>query len=201
MKNQPSSLPRYTAEFVGTFLLAGSVAVSVMYALPFTPLVAALVLGTGVFVLGPICGAHFNPAISLGFWSTGKLSSKDAIAYIIAQLLGGLAAYFLVPLLAGGAMVPAADGTPWSILSEAVGTMILAMGVASVAYGKVKDGAGFAVGGSLLVGILFAMTASDGVLNPAVALGAGALSLPYAAGPILGGLAGVWLYKWMAQAK
>lgn len=193
--------PKYAAELVGTFMLAGAVTLSVLYGLPFTPLIAALVLGTGVFVLGPICGAHFNPAITVGFWSAGKISMKDAICYVVAQLLGGLLAYLLVPAFADVPLLPAAEGNLMTAIAEAVGTVFLAMGVASVAYGRVKDGSGFAVGGSLLVGIFFATAASDGVLNPAVALGSGAWSLPYAAGPIVGGIVGVWLYRWMAQAK
>jgi glycerol uptake facilitator-like aquaporin len=193
--------PRYAAEFVGTFLLASSVAMSIMYALPFTPLVAALVLGTSVFVLGPICGAHFNPAISIGLWSAGKISARDTIGYIIAQLLAGVLVYLLLPLFTGSPLMPGVDGTLWTAIAEAIGTVILAMGVASVHFGKVKDGSGFAVGGSLLVGVFFATSASDGMLNPAVALGAGSLSLAYAAGPLVGAVIGVWLYKWMAQAK
>lgn len=194
-------LQKYTAEFIGTFLLAGGVSLSILYALPFTPLVAALILGTGVFVLGPICGAHFNPAISLGMWTTGKIGGRDAVWYIVAQLLAGLVAFLLLPWLAGAPMTPAADGTLLAAVAEGVGTLILAMGVASVHYGKVKDGSGFAVGGSLLVGIFFATAGSNGVLNPAVALAAGEWSLPYAVGPVLGGILGVWLYKWLAQAK
>jgi aquaporin Z len=155
----------------------------------------------GVFVLGPICGAHFNPAITVGFWSVGKITTRDGIAYIVAQLLAGLVAYVCMPMLAQDVLITAAEGDWLTGLAEAVGAFFLAMGVASVVYGKVKESAGFAVGGSLLVGIFFASTLSDGILNPAVALASGAWSLAYAAGPVLGALIGVWAYRWMAGAK
>ena len=197
----PVGLPKYVAEFLGTVLLAGSVAFSVLYALPFTPVVAAFALCVGVYVLGPISGAHFNPAISIGFWSVGKLHSRDAIGYIIAQLVAAVAVYILVPMLAHAPLTSTTDGSLLAALTEAIGALILAMGVASVAYGKVKDGAGIAVGGSLLIGIFFATAASDGILNPAVALATGTWAAAYAAGPIIGALGGIWLYRWMIGAK
>ena len=43
-----------------------------------------------ITMLGPISGAHFNPAVSLVFWLRGELTTETALAYVAAQLAGGL---------------------------------------------------------------------------------------------------------------
>jgi aquaporin Z len=50
--------------------------------------------------LGKRSGAHFNPAVTLTFWRLGKVKSWDALFYIIAQFIGGVAGVFIVALLA-----------------------------------------------------------------------------------------------------
>ncbi len=44
------------------------------------------------YAVGHISGGHFNPAVSLGLWAGGKFSAKDLVGYIIAQLVGAIAA-------------------------------------------------------------------------------------------------------------
>lgn len=192
-------LQKYIAELLGTFTLAATVGMSIVYELPFTPIVAALVLGVGVYTLGPISGAHFNPAITLAHWSVKKISPRDAVVYIIAQVAAGAFAFAVVPVLAAGELTTTMDGSFWTALAELLGTFFLAVGVASVAYAQVRDDQGLVVGGSLLVGVFFASSASEGALNPAVALGVGAWSWPYVIGPVLGAMLGTWLYRWMAR--
>lgn len=49
-------------------------------------------LAVAIMIGGPISGGHFNPAVSIMMTVAGKLSTKDALSYIIAQIAGGLAA-------------------------------------------------------------------------------------------------------------
>jgi glycerol uptake facilitator-like aquaporin len=79
-----------------------------------------------------------------------------------------------------------------------VGAFFLTFGVCSVVYGKADDdAAGFVVGGSLLLGILIASAASNGVINPAVAVGVGSISFMYILGPIVGGILAAQAYQWL----
>ena len=79
---------------------------------------------------------------------------------------------------------------------EALGMVFFTFGIASVVYGKApSDMAGFVVGGSLFLGIsIAAMLGSNGVLNPAVALGIGSFGWAYIVGPIVGSILGMQLF-------
>jgi glycerol uptake facilitator-like aquaporin len=187
---------KYFAEFIGTFVLALAVSVSLAGTFPVpTPVIAGLALGYGVYAMGGVSGAHFNPAITLGLLSIRKISPHDAAMYIAMQLIGASLAtivakqYIVVPAL------PVLDN-PMVMLGEGLGTFVFAFGVAAVAKGQVSQGAsGLAVGGSLLLGLLIASPASNAVLNPAVALAIGSFSLSYFVGPILGAIIAMLLYK------
>ena len=54
--------------------------------------------------LGKRSGAHFNPAVTLTFWRLGKVKNWDAVFYIIAQFIGGIAGVFAVTLFVRGAV-------------------------------------------------------------------------------------------------
>tara|TARA_B110000008_G_C16438680_1_gene350910 strand:+ start:149 stop:415 length:267 start_codon:yes stop_codon:yes gene_type:complete len=77
---------KYVVEFLGTlFFLYVILAVG-------NPIAISLALYLAIVVGGKISGGHFNPAVSVMMMSLGKLSQKDVIPYIIAQVAGGLAA-------------------------------------------------------------------------------------------------------------
>jgi aquaporin Z len=57
---------------------------------------------TMAFAIGHISGCHLNPAISIGLWAGGRFPAKDVVPYIIAQVLGGLAAGGVLYLIASG---------------------------------------------------------------------------------------------------
>ncbi|WP_067149646.1 aquaporin Z [Pseudotamlana agarivorans] len=89
------------AEFFGTFWLVFGGCGSAVFAAGFPELgigFAGVALAFGLTVLtmayavGHISGGHFNPAVSFGLWAGGKFETKDLFGYIIAQLLGGIAA-------------------------------------------------------------------------------------------------------------
>jgi len=89
------------AEFFGTFWLVFGGCGSAVFAAAFPELgigFAGVALAFGLTVLtmayavGHISGGHFNPAVSIGLWAGGRFSGKDLPGYIVAQLIGGVAA-------------------------------------------------------------------------------------------------------------
>jgi aquaporin Z len=96
---------RLGAEILGTFWLVlggcGSAVLAAHFGGEGNPLGIGLVgvsLAFGLSVLtmayavGHISGGHFNPAVSVGLWAAGRFSGKDLGPYVVAQVLGGLAA-------------------------------------------------------------------------------------------------------------
>lgn len=99
------------AEFFGTFWLVFGGCGSAVFAATFPELgigFAGVALAFGLTVLtmayavGHISGGHFNPAVSLGLWAGGKFSGKDVLGYIIAQLVGAIAAAGLLFVIVSG---------------------------------------------------------------------------------------------------
>ena len=86
---------KYFAEFVGTFILVlfgcGTAVVAgdkvgilgIAFAFGFALIGAA-------YGIGPISGCHINPAVSLGVWSAGRMTTKDMIGYWLGQFCGGI---------------------------------------------------------------------------------------------------------------
>lgn len=189
------------AEAIGTFTLVLAVQMVPHTANPIiaTPLLAAIVVGLFVYTIGGRSGCHINPAITIGLWSIKKIETKTAFSYISAQIIGAAlaiatAAYLIYDTAITFSTIPSSLAT---FMAEAVGTAILAFGVAAVVYGKVKDEAsGLVIGTSLLIGIAFATAIwSSGLLNPAVALAYSAIDISYLLGPIVGAVIGMNLYK------
>jgi glycerol uptake facilitator-like aquaporin len=190
---------KYIAEFLGTFALAVTVSLSLSGKLPVpTPVVAAVTLGVCVYTFGAISGTHINPAITIGLLSIGKVSVKDAVIYIVAQFAGGGLAMFVSGWLAPHAPLTVVD-SGMVFFAEAFGTFWLSVGVTSVVLGKAPGpAAGLTIGGSLLLGIIATGGASNGVLNPAVALGIGSVSAVYLLAPIVGAAIAALLYRFIA---
>lgn len=196
---------KYAAEFLGTFGLTTAVFLSLNSILPVVPtaVVAALTLGLFVYTIGHISGTHLNPAITLAVLSVRRISLRDASAYIFSQFLGSVAAYIVATQLFPVSASFLSRYVPDSLaigMAEFLGTFFFAFGVAAVVFGRVPAALnGIVVGGSLLLGISIAAIASDGILNPAVALGIGSLSLMYVAGPIIGAVLGMWIFKMLSE--
>jgi len=188
-------------EFIGTFLLAFGVGVSIAmhgFTIP-TILVAGLILGTVVYTIGPVSGAHINPAVTISLYSIRKITGRQAILYVIAQLFGGFCAMLLLSALVGSTGLVPVDSLQ-SAIGEIIGTFVLVWGVCSVVFGKVEAAAsGLTIGTSLSIGIIIALSGSFGVLNPAVALGIGSISIVYILAPIIGGIIAAQLYRWIIK--
>ena len=102
---------RAGAEFVGTFwlVLGGGGSAVLAAAVPGlgigfhgVALAFGLTVLTMAFAVGHISGAHFNPAVSVGLWAGGRFPAKDLVPYIVAQVLGGVAAAAVLYLIASG---------------------------------------------------------------------------------------------------
>ena len=188
------------AEVLGTGVLTGVVlAVSRSpIGLPyFVALAAGLTLAVLVLVIGPTSGSHVNPAVTLGLWTIRKVSTLKAIAYIAAQFVGAVLAWRLYTYLADGPVKNIAGKTfDWRVLvAEAAGTLVFTFGIAAAVYQGYDWGKKAAtIGGSLILGIFIASAGSNGMLNPAVALGAPSWSKAYVFGPLIGGVLGMNLY-------
>jgi glycerol uptake facilitator-like aquaporin len=191
---------KYVGEAVGTGVLTMVVALALAGTFPVpVPVLAALTLGLFVYSLGHLSGTHINPAVTIGAWSIGKVSTDDALKYVIAQFIGAGAALLVVGSLVTAATPPLKADLAIG-LAEMIGTALFTFGIASVVYGKTPAVmSGMVVGGSLLLGIaVAALLGSNGVLNPAVALGIGSFNVMYVLGPILGSVLGMQLYKRLA---
>jgi MIP family channel proteins len=173
-----------------------------------------LAIGIMVSAVGHISGGHLNPAVTIGFWVTKRLSTTQALSYWIAQLLGATAAAYLLLLIVPDTMRPAGLGTPdlaldfsrWhGMLLEAAATFFLVFVVfatAADAKGAFSKIAGFAIGLTVTMDILFAGPFTGGAMNPARAFGPalaahrliGSNQVVYWVGPLLGGVLAGALY-------
>ena len=100
------------AEFVGTFWLVFGGCGSAVLAAAFpdvgigllgVSLAFGLTVLTMAYAVGHISGGHFNPAVSLGLLVGGRFSASDLPGYVIAQVLGALAAAAVLYVIASGA--------------------------------------------------------------------------------------------------
>ncbi|MFZ4544742.1 MAG: aquaporin Z [Saprospiraceae bacterium] len=99
------------AEFLGTFwLVLGGCGSAVLAAgfpevgigLVGVSLAFGLTVLTIAYSLGHISGAHLNPAVTIGLWTGGRISSKEILPYILSQVLGGIAAAGVLYIIATG---------------------------------------------------------------------------------------------------
>jgi aquaporin Z len=105
-------MKKYGAEFFGTFWLVLGGCGSAVLAAAFpnvgigllgVSLAFGLTVLTMAFAIGHISGCHLNPAVSIGLWAGGRFPGKELPAYIIAQVLGGIAAGGVLYIIASGA--------------------------------------------------------------------------------------------------
>ncbi|TRZ64706.1 aquaporin Z [bacterium] len=102
---------KFTAEFIGTFWLVFGGCGSAIFAAGFpalgigfigVSLAFGLTVLTMAYAVGHISGGHFNPAVSIGLWMGGRFKAGELLPYIIAQVLGGIAAAGVLYLIASG---------------------------------------------------------------------------------------------------
>ena len=92
---------KYLAEFVGTFWLVLGGCGSAVLAAAFpdlgigfvgVSLAFGMTVLTMAYAIGHVSGCHLNPAVSFGLWAGGRFPSKDLLPYIVAQVVGAVAA-------------------------------------------------------------------------------------------------------------
>ncbi|MBY0613138.1 MAG: aquaporin family protein [Beijerinckiaceae bacterium] len=171
---------RLAAEALGTAFLVATVVGSGIMAETLTKDVALQLLGntlpTGamlvvlITILGPISGAHFNPAVSLVFAAQGDLKPRETALYIVAQILGGIAGTIAAHLMFG---LPAIEfsakirtgGAQW--FAEVIATFgLVAVILAGIRF---KETAVPWLVGLYITGAYW-FTASTSFANPAVAI-------------------------------
>lgn len=203
------------AEAVGTFALVfagtGAIVINDVSGGAITHVGIALTFGLVILAmiaaLGDVSGAHFNPAVTLGFFAAGRFEGRSVFPYLLAQCAGALAASavlrFLFPDHPGlGATAPAgAEGQ--SFVLEFLLTLILMFVILAVATGGKERGvtAGIAVGSVVGLEALFAGPISGASMNPARSLAPALVSGQldalwiYLSAPVAGAVAAVGLAR------
>jgi MIP family channel proteins len=222
---EPRGLPAFVAELIGTFLLVFLICAFVsvtavddgaQFSIVGLALTHAFALMVIVYAIGGTSGAHVNPAVTIALWSARKISTANAVVYIVCQAIGGILAALVVVLLFKDAGDPVNYGTPaindaivqggsvWlALLAEALGTFVLMWAVMGVAVNPRGEAAlaGVAIGGALGVAELIFGLATGGSFNPARWLGPAVASGEfgdfwlYIAGPVAGALLATLAYR------
>jgi len=190
------------AEFFGVMALTLSLLAvgksGVGYSLFLSGGVALTFVGLSLF-LARVSGAQFNPAVTLGLWSSRAMSTKKAVPYLAAQFAGGATAWALYTYLANQSLPTTAAAFDWRVMvAEGIAGMVIVFGVAAAVYQK-YEGVQYAVtiGAAIFVGTLVASLGSNGIGNPAIALGVNNWSWAYVAGPLIGGIVGANVYLYL----
>lgn len=208
---------RLAAEALGTCLLVATVVGSGIMAETLTKDTALALLGntlpTGailvvlITILGPISGAHFNPAVSLVFTLKGSLTSRDCASYVAAQILGAIVGTIIAHAMFGLPLIEFSQkirtGSPqW--LAEGVA----AFGLVTVILAGIRfqqSAVPWLVG--LYITAAYWFTASTSFANPAVAIarsltntfsGIRPADLPgFVAAELCGAIVGMLLAGWL----
>ena len=190
------------AELIGTWMLVvvGPGAAVISDDILTIALAFACVLVAGIYLCGPVSGAHFNPAVTIGLWVTKRFPGKEVVPYILAQCIGAIIGSLTVLALFAGTIdntgapgVNPAYGVGPAFLAEAVGTFILMIAIMGIAVDK-RAPAGWAgmVIGLIVAGVIITMGPVSGQgINPARSLG------PILTNAIAGNTAGLgelWIY-------
>jgi aquaporin Z len=223
------------AEFVGTFVLVTGTCGAALFSAPAGAglLAPAFAIGLSVLIMayavGHVSGGHFNPAVTAGLIAAGRFESGNAIGYVVAQVLGGLAAALVFQVILGGALSAGpAQGTAWNtftaisntyggtrgfsltsaFLMEVLITAIFLIVIVGSTSRRAPPGfAPIAIGVALFVLHLVSIPVTNASLNPArstaPAVFAGGQPLSqlwvFWAAPILGGIIGGAIGRWLDE--
>lgn len=234
---------RLAAEFLGTFWLVlggcGSAVLAAKFGGAGNPLGigllgVALAFGltvlTGAYAFGHISGAHFNPAVTVGLWAGGRFPASEVAPYVVAQVLGGIfAAWILFEIASGapgfsidpgaagsfasngyGALSPGGYSMTAALISELVMTAMFLIVIMGATHGRAPVGfAPIAIGLALTLIHLISIPVTNTSVNPArstaVALFAGSGALGqlwlFWVAPIIGGIIGGGIYRWLGAER
>src|SRR5580698_3813221 len=192
-------MKKLVAEFIGTFSLVfagtGAIVINDASGGSITHVGIALTFGlvilAMIYAVGDISGAHFNPAVTGGFWLAGRFSGKRVFPFIAAQCLGAFLASGILHLLFPthatlGTTLPAgSDGQ--SFVLELILTFLLMFVILNVSTGAKEKGitAGIAVGAVMGLEAMFAGPICGASMNPVRSLAPAIVS---------GHLEHLWIY-------
>ena len=185
-------MKKYIVEFIGTFFLV------LVIGLSGNPIAIGSILMIMIYMGGHISGAHYNPAVTLAIWIRKKIELKEALTYMLFQILGAVLAAICFHLIWGWEVNFAPTPNPTinilkPLFIEIVFTFALALVVLNVATSKQTSGNnyyGLAIGFTVLAAAISGGPISGGAYNPAVGLG------PILVDTISGGnsITHLWLY-------
>jgi aquaporin Z len=223
------------AEFLGTFWLVLGGCGSAVLAAGFPDLGIAfagvalafgLTVLTGAYALGPISGGHFNPAVSIGLWAGGRFPGRDLPAYVIAQVLGAIAAAAVLYIIASGKAgfdvgagfasngygehSPGKYSLQSALITEVVMTFMFLIVILGATHKRAPVGfAGLAIGFALTLIHLISIPVTNTSVNPArstgpaVFVGGWALAQLWLfwVAPIVGAVAAGWVYRTVLELR
>lgn len=189
---------KYVSELIGTFALVfvgtGAAVVNELRDGAITHVGIALAFGLTIMVMiysvGEISGAHFNPAVTVAFWLTGKFPAKEIAPYLGAQFIGALLGSALLRLLLPANTLGetvASVGSGNAFVLEIILTFLLMFVISNVALGSNVQGmfAGVAIGGTVLICAMAFGPVTGASMNPARSF----------APALVGGIwDGIWIY-------
>lgn len=204
-------MKKYVAELLGTFALVfcGTGAIIInqetagIVSHPGIAFTFGLIVMVMIYALGPVSGAHLNPAVTIAFAISKRLSAKEIMPYIGSQLVGAFLASFLLHFLFPenellGATLPAGSAMQ-SFVLEIILTFFLMLVIFQVATGSKEQGmfAGLAIGSTVLLEAMFAGPICGASMNPARSIAPALVSSHlenswiYLLAPILGAILAV----------
>ncbi len=214
-------MKKYCAEFIGTLVLVlfgTGIAVVSEGNLIATALAFGLAIVAMAYVIGDVSGCHVNPAVSFAMWLSKKLSDKDFIWYVVAQVLGALAGtailYFILSATNLGTVALGTNGYGalsatninvfGAVVTEIVLTCVFVYTILGVTSDDKKSSvAGIVIGLTLtfvhLLGIKLTGTSVNPARSLAPAIFAGGRALKqvwvFILAPLLGGALAAGLFK------
>ena len=219
---------RFAAEFFGTFWLVLGGCGSAVLAAAFPELgigFAGVALAFGLTVLtmayavGHVSGGHFNPAVSFGLWAGGRFPAHDLVPYILAQVIGAIAAAAVLYLIASGkpgfsaggfasngygALSPGGYALTAALVCEIVLTFFFVMVIMGATDGRAPTGfAPIAIGLALTLIHLISIPVTNTSVNPARSTGVAFFAETAALSqlwlfwlaPLIGGALGGFAYR------
>ena len=198
-----SNQKKFIAEVIGTFIVVvfatGSVVIDAklggVLGVPFIAFAPFVGVAIGVYLFGKISMAHFNPAVTVGYFITKHITSRQLLNYFAAEIIGALLGSVFVKYVIGehanlGANVPNYNFPILVIFGiEVAASALLMVVILLVVLTKgLKGFSGIAIGGIVGLDIFFFSFISGASMNPARSLAPALLS---------GSVGDLWLY-WSA---
>ena len=165
-----------------------------------------------ILILGPVSGAHFNPAVTLVMFAQRAIELKAAIGYMVMQILGAIGGAILANVMFDLAAVQISDNarvTTGTLVAEVIATAGL-LAVIQVFVAR-KNANHVAIAVAAWIGSAYFFTASTSFANPAVTIGraftdtfagiAPASILPFVAAQLVGAAIGLAIAKALTDTK